>query len=830
MNRAARRLCAELLAWPLVAPRALSARPRTLGELKPLLPSFEQRASELCAAVDLPEHLPGLLKPLEENPDTSLLDWWQVHARTFLHREGPRWHLQRLRRPNPRRFDRPVQPRVEVLRWRAITLAQPAGWFLALAARPGERPPLQVDLLRGHEAPQHKIVHHHVHVGAAQPFEHIWSRLAASPDATQGSNQPLMTDWQRWLVRALVARRWLAFRCGLQTRWPRPPGLSRQEAHRLTQVAIRDLLAYPTIASSPRSGDDGRLSRLAAWTGRRSGSATENDPWKVDPIADGRRWPEGALLWSAIQYIRARPADSEFETVLFQVLRIKAALYRYVVSDPARPGLTTFTQTYRRLRPFRRAGPLAGLRDTAHDPTVPLAGVEVRTAPPESLSGLLDLVAPKVEMAGEADAAARGLEWGWTFHFLRSTGDLLPAQSVGSRPGQRMRAAHTRARRGAGNLLRAIRRWPQLLSVVRALDIAGDERSGPIWLFVPFFSQLREASRRASVRLRRSGIPPLRTTLHAGEDYRHLLTGIRAVHEPVAWDLIQPGDRIGHALVLGVDPARWIEERKNASVDQPRWERLRDICWAIEAAESLRIGLLQERRENLLKDARDLARDIWGEALASDLFPADIKRPPGLCLSGHLGDPQLLERVGAHLRVPPRPDSPLDVAVQSLLFQPAVGERAWSTVAVNARRDADLVRALHRETRALLSAMGVCVEINPSSNDLIAGFESPVDQPAFHVVPVDAAHRDAVAISINADDPTTFATRLSDELALARAALIVDGNHAPEAVQAWMELAASASWRYRFTTPTSAGLREALRPPGVGPGYRQWVHLPRQFD
>ena len=121
-------------------------------------------------------------------------------------------------------------------------------------------------------------------------------------------------------------------------------------------------------------------------------------------------------------------------------------------------------------------------------------------------------------------------------------------------PLARSRRAH---RRQSAVLRRGLVTWPQLLAVVRALDVAGEEPEGPLWLVVPFIKQLRALSIRLAGSAQPSPLKPLQLTLHAGEDFRHLFSGLRAVHEPYLWGLMQPGDRLGHALALGVDVERW---------------------------------------------------------------------------------------------------------------------------------------------------------------------------------------------------------------------------------------------------------------------------------
>ena len=55
----------------------------------------------------------------------------------------------------------------------------------------------------------------------------------------------------------------------------------------------------------------------------------------------------------------------------------------------------------------------------------------------------------------------------------------------------------------------------------------------------------------------RRGLVALGLTLHVGEDFGWLTSGIRAVAEPIEWGLLMRGDRLGHAIAITVDPSKW---------------------------------------------------------------------------------------------------------------------------------------------------------------------------------------------------------------------------------------------------------------------------------
>lgn len=104
-----------------------------------------------------------------------------------------------------------------------------------------------------------------------------------------------------------------------------------------------------------------------------------------------------------------------------------------------------------------------------------------------------------------------------------------------------------------------------------------------------------------------------------------------------------------------------------------------------------------------------------------------------------------------------------------------------------------------------LEALSITVETNPSSNLLIADFVDLDEHPAFRLEPLRAGDKEAlgVAITINSDNPLTFATSLGDEFTYMYAGLRRAGVTGGEAL-AWLERVREAAWRARFTLPASA--------------------------
>lgn len=79
---------------------------------------------------------------------------------------------------------------------------------------------------------------------------------------------------------------------------------------------------------------------------------------------------------------------------------------------------------------------------------------------------------------------------------------------------------------------------------VVGIDAAASEFDTPPEVFAPSFHFLRERGYQ-------------HFTYHAGEDFFHILSGLRAMYEAVEYLNLQRGDRIGHGTASGVSPDVW---------------------------------------------------------------------------------------------------------------------------------------------------------------------------------------------------------------------------------------------------------------------------------
>lgn len=98
-------------------------------------------------------------------------------------------------------------------------------------------------------------------------------------------------------------------------------------------------------------------------------------------------------------------------------------------------------------------------------------------------------------------------------------------------------------------------------------------------------------------------------TFHCGEDFRHLLSGIREVAEVLRFLDLKKGDKLGHATAIGIRPSDWLSNFPNSSqrtIKLPLGEYFLDILFLLQQPDIATAG----RWEQWGKEAERLARLI----------------------------------------------------------------------------------------------------------------------------------------------------------------------------------------------------------------------------
>jgi hypothetical protein len=705
-----------------------------------------------------------------------------------------------------------LRPGHEIIRWRAVTMLAPPSLIAAGALSRVSAGPMRVQILPSAIAPSSPVGHLHVHLGPMLPFEMIWTHLwrafiwRESLDSTEGNGietikgdalpqiaptwskrQPGLR-WQWTLELAMLARVWLleVWSTGVETIAPRS---LRDFARGKVDVGGRREALLGFWSRDPlrmRARTEGQRLNRARDDHERACSLTRRsrDRGRPSPQTATVTEPDRELILIADGVRRCADGqahDSLFARIFYQYIRVKIALYGRLVVDPWTVGLRHFLDVVQRDKPYDKVigdnSSLADARLASARSEAPLqvGALEIHTVPeswlkrppsrPPSQAWILSFVraAPPPEEHSEGIDGARG----WA-----ARADLVGAIC-------RELAARITLR-------------PSLLRELRAVSLMDWERNGPVWLFERHFRRLIDVSVGVAARYPGLRLKPLRTAFHLGEDFDHILTGLRQIYEPFAWGLVGRGDRIGHALALGLSGEDWC--KRTPWVRVRPWDRILDIGFVYWALEALGLPLDGLSLERLRLEAAKAIRLVF-------LGPEDAVRVP----LGADAVPDPLEAARClWLALPIRPPRPTTATPPQLQWarqqldrlrrERRVGRAALSrSLTVETQPDLAMIRAVHRVVHEKVSAMQVALEVNPSSNLLVGGFRAMFEQPVFHV--------DDLPISIHADDPLTFATTLADDYAYAWAGMVLMQNVTPQAATERLEAAARCSMRYAFSDP-----------------------------
>ncbi|MCY1081261.1 hypothetical protein [Archangium lansingense] len=739
--------------------------------------------------------------------------------------------------------------------WRWLSLRLPCDLLVsALYAPNSARPPTDhVSIATEHlrrVLKDQPVADSHLHVGAAFGFPVLWStwmvwlaRNGPIPSDLSDEHVPFGTGeaFRGKLLAAALCRLFLASflrarEVGATTEdfgafsysglrricerldWPEGEKLALQVCHQ----ALADVAG---TAPGPAFANAQLLySQLCDESGRME-LREYDDLFRADPL-DSWLQPQrdGACCETlfasrALRYLlQEGSTDAGFAEIFWQYQRIRCLAHSYLVQEPGTSGLDWFRRFYDRISALR--GPLDGQKYVAalqhQSVDLTLGALEVRTAPPSDWTEIRDEVR-RLASAGEQRRPTPGTdgkrpELGLVFHFIkrkqaRGTNQLYadPSQDP---TGYRHGSWFSDRRREVLALQEALENHPELLLLIRGMDVASSELAVPTWATVELLASVRQASVTASEALRQLrpswNVPPMRLTCHVGEEFSRLVEGVRRVHELYEAGLLRNGDRIGHGLALGIVPRLWADSA--TLVVQTAEDRLDDLLWELDRYGSGNVPAHPGRVERVRAEADRLAWRIYGDA-NSNLTALSFARrrrhqPNELLLRGFPDGPTLRE-------------DPLPLSLY--LTDSNVFRRGQQPVEV--RVDDAEVRFLEdvqRWLRSELARLEITVETNPSSNLLIGDLLGVEEHPVFQLaerwlMPGGAAaetgagggDHSELLVSINSDDPITFATRLADEYTYLYFALL--RRRVPSArALGWMDELRARGMRARFTAEASA--------------------------
>jgi len=317
-------------------------------------------------------------------------------------------------------------------------------------------------------------------------------------------------------------------------------------------------------------------------------------------------------------------------------------------------------------------------------------------------------------------------------------------------------------------------------------------------------------------------------TYHVGEDFRHILSGLRAIFEVIEFLKPQPGDRLGHGTALALKPEVWAEQCGYQAV-VPTLEWLDTLVWVYHVLGPGHDLMGELEIEDAIQrlswqiygtPARGKGKDLdkgWSKGYEKDWSPLALidawrlRQIDPFCLDiAHLPAKRArLVRLRHHgeqyrrwayvqnkvLREVEQHVGSGDAYRLLCLywFSPKVRKEGEKIILVdmqeNDRRDLwlKLCRDVAEKMKAHVHRRQLVVEVNPSANRII-GPMARLDQHHVFEMTLDKKDRLArrVRVSINTDNPAVCNTTLAHEYYLLGETLMRRGVPEAEVVR-WLD-------------------------------------------
>ena len=346
---------------------------------------------------------------------------------------------------------------------------------------------------------------------------------------------------------------------------------------------------------------------------------------------------------------------------------------------------------------------------------------------------------------------------------------------------------------------------PKIDEYIVGIDAASDENAEEPWMFASAYKMIRTHNSTKPVSAFGKGnnvefkrIQNIGFTYHVGEDFRHILSGFRHIDEVVEEFGYKPGDRLGHALVLGIDVKEWI--RNNEVVAIPLLEYMEDWLWVWGVLMEPEINHIISR--DIIEDRIiELAKKIYFSSeninvrVLYDAYKAKFK-----CNHAEIAQKSsccYMDEKNRFCRWDEEEEEGEEKKKQNkeswnesrlLLtnYCPVFTKRNSVELVIVRMADLELFQALQEYLIRKIEKKGIYIETNPTSNLTIGDFGQMSKHPIFSLNQNNRSMPNHALITINSDDPLVFNTNVENEFAYIYYAAEAEGMSKEEILE-WID-------------------------------------------
>lgn len=339
--------------------------------------------------------------------------------------------------------------------------------------------------------------------------------------------------------------------------------------------------------------------------------------------------------------------------------------------------------------------------------------------------------------------------------------------------------------------------YTDIKTKILGIDTANSEFAARPEVFAQCYRFLsKHLPQRSPLDLSGEFAPQLRLTFHAGEDFYDVVDGLRTIDEAIEFCGLSRGDRIGHALAMGIDASAYYQSRPKV-IYLPKQILLDNIVWMLMHCKIFDIDIKLQFEKLLVDKYSELFCDIYSANKVPDVriyykaYQLRCDDP-----SMYLTDEYQQDRRNAinfwqrcaldsrdELKAIRRDNEAVELLKQYQFCYEARHNGESSEKFEISPEYKFVVTKLQQKMQDKVNSIGIGIEANPTSNRLISKFGQYCEHPIVRWYNLGLTYdKDALDscpqlfVSINTDDQGVFNTCLENEYALIVLALQKDVN------------------------------------------------------
>lgn len=534
--------------------------------------------------------------------------------------------------------------------------------------------------------------------------------------------------------------------------------------------------------------------------------------------------PESILIYRALSYLKNNEEDLLFSNCFWQYIKLKNIVYTNVnQSLMGGKGLDIFVKFYGNQSGIKIKNPFAeAFYSQIKDQNI--KKMELRTGPSGELEDIKNTLIEtfkvyKMMLNNEfiINKIHKPVTLiGIVYHFIkRDDCDLNYKCTFLSKDKDEVRTNNTRY----GNNIETYKRQAEIIAMVRreipeiqnyivGIDAASKELDIDPYYFKSAYEILRNANKKNILVEKDIGF-----TYHVGEDFRDIISGLRAVDEVIEVLKFRSGDRLGHGIVLGINIDKWVE--MNPIIYLKAEEYLDNLLWEWGLYSKSKDFIGDENINYIEQQIFDAVEYIFGfsEGLrVRDLYNSYIRKINNetynldkceMCGLMNLTKEKYYSQSKYKLQLEEHWTSNLIYEAYSCKY--FIKEFA-KTVTLN--MDNSLIKKykrLQEYMRSKISNKQIIIELNPSSNLSIGEFNSFED---YHIINLSSPEKEDIIVTLNTDDPVVFNTNLSNEYALMYDIMMKRGEYSSKEIIEWLDRLRKNGLEYSFITDRNMSYEE----------------------